>query len=199
LTETPIIAVNRFKDSQSFHVVGWDHTAEGRMVAEYLLERGHRRLALIGLNPPGREANPLRLEGYRAACADAGYPLEEARVELMEDRSRLSFALKRAIENGADAIFVPGQEKLAVEALAALQNLLGVRVPEDVSVIGGENPGWSHLLNPPLTAVAEPLDLLARGAVDHMFDLIAKRGRRATEVILLKTIIERKSVRLRKG
>lgn len=196
IRETPIIAFNRSADTH-FHVVGWNNQAEGRMVADYFLARGHQRLAFIGTNPPGAQANPARLTGYRAACAKAGFPLDDARVELLEDRSRLSLALKRAIDHRADAIFIPGLEKLAIESLTILQSLLGLRVPEDVSVIGGENPGWSDLFNPPLTTVDTPLDLLAKGAVDHMFDLLEHRPRRATETYLLKKIIERKSVRTR--
>lgn len=197
--ETPIVAVNYTGEISAFHVVGWDHRAEGRMVAEYFLRRGHTRLALIGSQPPLNKSGILRMEGYAAACQEAGFPLRSSRVELLESRALLYAAVKRVVDQEADAIFLPGQDRLAVEAIAILQKMLGLRVPADISVVGGENAGWSELLDPPLTTVAAPLHELAERAVEHMLDLVASRPRLPTEMIVRTQILERKSVGDRTG
>ena len=195
LKETPIIAINYTGDRHpAFHVVGWDHEAEGRRVAEYFLDRGHRRLGLIGTQPASSRTNTLRVKGYADACRAAGQPLQLARVELLETRTLLYAAVQRVIDEKADAIFLPGQQKLAVEALHIIQKMLGLKIPGDISLIGGENPGWSELLDPPLTTVTAPFQALAELAVSHMLDLVANRPRKMTEMILQTTIIERKSV-----
>lgn len=191
---TPIIAMNRYDPDSRFHVVNWDHRAEGRMVAEYFLARGHRRLALIGSQPPFAKGGLLRTQGYDEACRKAGFPLLSSRVELLESRTLLYAAVKRVVDEGADAIFLPGQDKLAVESITILQKMLGLKIPADISIIGGENPGWSELLDPPLTTVAAPLRELAERAGAHMLDLVASRPRQPTETILRTHIIERKSV-----
>ena len=200
LKETPIIAINYTADfHKAFHVVGWDHKAEGRMVAEYFLERGHRRLGLIGTQPPSSRTNILRMQGYAEACREAGHPLQPSRVELLETRTLLYAAVKRVIDEEADAIFLPGQQKLAVEAAHIIQKMLGLKIPADISLIGGENPGWSELLDPPLTTVTAPFQELAELSVSHMLDLVANRPRKMTEMIMQTTIIERKSVATRTG
>lgn len=200
LKETPIIAINYTADvHKEFHVVGWDHKAEGRMVAEYFLERGHRRLGLIGTQPLSSRTNILRMQGYADACRKAGHPLQPARVELLETRALLYAAVKRVVDEDADAIFLPGQQKLAVEAAHIIQKMLGLKIPGDISLIGGENPGWSELLDPPLTTVTAPFQELADLSVTHMLDLAANRPRKMTEMIMKTTIIERKSVAARTG
>lgn len=198
LKETPIIAINYTAGRHpGLHVVGWDHRAEGRMVAEYFLSRGHRRLGLIGTQPAWSRTNARRVEGYAEACREAGHPLKAERVELLETRTLMYAAVKRVIDEGADAIFLPGQQKLAVEALQIIQKMLGLKVPGDISVIGGENPGWSELLDPPLTTVAAPFQELAELSVTHMLDLVARRPRQRTEMVMPTHLIERRSVALR--
>ena len=195
---TPTLVINRFSLTSRFHVIGWDHQAEGRVAAEYLLARGHQRLGIIAEPPGTRQSTQNRLSGYRAACRAAGCPLDEHRVELLESRDQLAVALGRVLATNADALYVPGQGRLGPEAVQILQSTLKVRVPRDISVVSGEHPGWSTLLTPPLTTVDAPLELLARRSVDHMMKLVEKRPAQPTEVLLDTPIIERKSVRDRR-
>ncbi len=199
LKKTPIVAVNRFSLTSRFHIVGWDHAAEGRTVAEYLLKLGHKRLAFVAEPPAHWRSTQNRLESYRAACAAAGYPLEDNRVELLETREQLALALARIMASGADAIYAPGQGRLGPEVAQILQASFKVNIPQDISLVCGEHPGWSSLFTPPLTTVNAPLELLARKSVDHLLALMEKRASTPIELLLDTPIIERKSVRDRRG
>jgi len=199
LKKTPIVVINRYSLAPRFHVVGWDHAAEGRTVAEYLLKLGHKKLAFVAEPPAHWRSTQDRLASYRAACAAARRPLEASRVELLESREQLALALSRIVASGADAIYAPGQGRLGPEAAQILQYSLKVRIPEDISLVCGEHPGWSPLFTPPLTTVDAPLNLLARQSVDHLLALIDKRAVAPAEVLLDTPIIERKSVRDRRG
>lgn len=192
---TPIVLLNRFGAGKRFHVVGWDHVAEGRAVAEYFLRQGLKRPAFVAVSGTGLNTY-RRLEGFKSACEKAGVPLPPERIEMLESRSLLFAAIKRVVDHQAEGIFLPGQNLFAAEALSIL-NLMGLKVPEDVSIIGGENPSWSELLNPPLTTIELPLHELAVLAINHLIALIEKKGTKPTEVLLATKIIERKSVRMR--
>lgn len=199
LDSTPIVVINRFSLASRFHVVGWDHTAEGRIVGEYLLKLGHRRLAIIAEPPADRHSTQSRLAGYRAACAAARAPLAPERIELLESREQLALALGRVLATKPDAIYVPAQGRLGPEAAQILQTTLKVRIPAEVSLVTGEHSGWSSLFTPPLTTVDAPLELLARRSVDHLLALIENRPTAPTEILLNTPIIERKSVLDRRG
>lgn len=191
---TPIVVINRFSFADRFHVVGWDHKAEGSTVADFLLQRGHKRLAFVAEPPAQRHSTQSRLAGYRERCLASGIGFDNHLVELLESRDQLAGALSRLVNRGADAIYAPGQGKLGPESLQILQSILRVKVPEQISIVGGEHPGWTSLFDPPMTTVDAPLEQLARRSVDHMLDLIAQRPTEPTEILLATPIIDRKSV-----
>jgi DNA-binding LacI/PurR family transcriptional regulator len=195
ISDTPIVVINRFSLADRYHVVGWDHEAEGRAVAKYLLARGHRSAAFVAPPPAIAHSTRSRLRGFRAEFAAAGFPLPEHLAEILDSSDQLASALARVRERGAAAIYFPGQDRLGIEALRILQRVLGLRVPDDISVVAGENPGWSALMDPPLTTVDAPLELLARHCVDHMIKLIEHRAPEPTEVLIATPIIERMTVR----
>ncbi len=198
MESTPVVVINRFSLAPRFHVVGWDHEAEGRAVAEYFLQRGHTRLAFVALPPATRQSTASRLLGYQKRCRKAGVAADPDCVEILESSAQLVGALGRLIEKRVDAIYFPGQERLGIEALYILQKLLKVRVPEDISIIGGENQGWSYLFDPPLTTVDAPCEQLASRCVDHMLELLDNHAPKQAEILIGTPIIERKSVRDRR-
>lgn len=196
MQDTPVIILNRFQDHGKMNVVGWDHVAEGRIVAEYLFKRGHRRIAFLTPHAMNREANLLRLRGLREAAETAGHPIDEGYIEMLEEGSPLYAALQRLVARKADAVFVPGHGRHSMEVINLLQGGMGLRVPDDISVIGGESPGWSLLTNPPMTAVRVPYELIAAQAVNLMMELIGRKGPQSpVERLLDVELIERKSVR----
>ena len=191
---TPIVVVNRFTLADRYHVVGWDHVAEGRSVGEYLLRRGHRCPGMIAAVPLSRHSTRSRLEGLRAVYAEAGLPLGKQLAEALETPDQLVAALRRMRDRRVDALYFPGQERLGIEAVRLLQGVFHLRVPDDVSVVSGENAGWSGLTDPPLTTVDAPLELLSQHCVDHMLKLVENRPTQLAEVLIATPIIERMSV-----
>lgn len=194
---TPVVVINRFSLADRFHVVGWDHKSEGATVADYLIARGHKRLAFIAEPPASRHSTQSRLAGYRERIQAAGLVHTPGLVELLESREQLVGALGRIVEQRADAIYIPGQGKLGPEALNIVQRILKLRVPDDISIVSGEHPGWSSLFDPPLTTVDAPFEQLARTSVNHMLSLMEHKPTQNTELLLETPVIERKSVRER--
>jgi len=134
------------------------------------------------------------LEGFREVFAASGLPVDPQLAEALETPEQLVSALRRLIDRRVDSIYFPGQERLGIEAVRLLQRVFQLRVPDDISIIAGENAGWSALCDPPLTTVDAPLELLARRCVDHMVNLMEHLPTEPTEVLIATPIIERLTV-----
>lgn len=81
-------------------------------------------------------------------------------------------AVSRVVRLGADAILIPGSNYEALEGLNVIINVMGLRVPRDVALIGGEIHGVSEFLPPPMTTIEEPLTKIADLAVDTLAALM---------------------------
>ncbi|EIP98983.1 transcriptional regulator [Opitutaceae bacterium TAV1] len=166
---TPVVFTDDFSGRQDRWSVRSDCEATGRLAAEHFLKNGRRRLAFVG--SPGSQEQ-VRLEGYRKAIVAAG---AECREELFLMRSQeITFysAVSRVIRLGADAILIPGSNYEALEGLNVIINVMGLRVPQDVALIGGEIHGVSEFLPPPMTTIEEPLTKIASLAVDTLAALM---------------------------
>jgi LacI family transcriptional regulator len=102
--------------------------------------------------------------------------------------------MTRMVRADADAIYAPGTSFQAMECLHILTYSMGLKVPQDISLIGGENEGISSLMNPPLTTIAEPLREMAERAADMIDRLTAGEKVAPRHVTLPVRLIERDSV-----
>ncbi len=169
-TRMPVVYMDKFDPSPRQHTVCSDHYSSGYLAAQHFLARGRRRLAFLGGDvAPLRE----RLRGYRKAMEEANVAPEEHLLLLNNrDTSTLS-AITRIVRAGADSIFVPGTSFQAIECLHMLTYVMGLRVPQQIALIGGENHGISTYQNPPLTTIEEPLQEMAEQAANMLEQLTA--------------------------
>ena len=180
-----------FSENQS----AWCHTVfpncytTGKIAGEYLLGKGHRKIAVIhDMDYTGCG----RAEGVRIAMREAGLDPEGSLLTLSSSEP-LHLAVKQLIDAGCTAVWVPGEDMKVLEVNWLIQELAGKRVPDDISLLGSENPGISEFQRPSLTTIAIPLHEMAEIAVD-----LVMQGE--TEVLrkieLPAKLIERNSVRL---
>jgi DNA-binding LacI/PurR family transcriptional regulator len=164
------------------HHVGVDNVGAAAAATRALLDRGHRRIAAIGVQDEGAQddTSRLRYAGYRRALDEAGIPVDPALLGHVGDFNRAegSVAAERLLDAGAgpDALLC-FSDSLALGALYTL-GVRGVRVPEDVEVMGFDDiaegrfsvPAFSTV-DPGRSGVAErALDLLTgvdRSAPGH--------------------------------
>jgi LacI family transcriptional regulator len=187
----PVVYMDKFEAEPKQWTVCSDHAASGYLAAKHFLARGKKRLGFLGGDaPPFLE----RLRGYRRALAEAKLTPDERLLQPMPAGTSHTAAVTRLVRAGADSLYVPGTSFQAMECLHLLTYVMGVRVPQDISVIGGENEGISQWQNPPLTTVEEPLREMAEKAV-AMLDALTQ-GERWPErqVTLPVRLIERDSV-----
>lgn len=187
----PVVHIDKFPVDPSEYIVCSDHYGAGYRAARHFIERGKKKPAfLAGDYFPMAE----RLKGFKKALAEADMPIDEQCASLFGPESNHVSVITRIVRAGADAIYAPGSSFEALECLHILSYVMGLKVPQDIALIGGENERVSSLLNPPLTTLEEPLKEMAEQAVT-MLDRLTQ-GEKITErnVMMPVRLIDRNSV-----
>jgi LacI family transcriptional regulator len=183
----PLILLHRSAPhSLDIPCVTIENKSGARKIVDHLIEQhGYRRIAFL-VGEDGSEDSYWREMGYREALAAHDIPFDPALIGKGGFNEQVaSQAVKSWLDQGldVDAIFA-GDDDSAVGAIAALKEA-GIRVPEDVAVVGFDDIPISRHLSPPLTTVRVPIETAAREAVNQLVRLI--RTGEAENLILLPT------------
>ena len=173
--------------------VSASHTSGASEAVEHLLSLGHRRIAAV-TGPRGWIATEERLRGYRAALAAVGV-MPDQRLEVESDFSdRGGFQATEALLELPDpptAIFA-FNDMLAIGAMQAAR-ARGIRIPEDLSVIGFDDTFEASIVTPTLTTVRQPLAEMGRMAVALLVRLLQNQRIEALHVELATKLVVRES------
>ncbi len=151
-----------------FDSVVIDQQAGVDQVLRYLFSLGHHRIAFC--RPLESTRSTLREDCFLKGMRDAGHAVpDEYRIPL-EDLEAGPETLRRLLarKHKPTAIFA-GNDRIALIVMKRL-NELGVRVPEDISLVGFDNLNYTEHLQVPLTTVDQPKDLLGRRASELLFE-----------------------------
>ncbi|GAB3107935.1 LacI family DNA-binding transcriptional regulator [Streptomyces calidiresistens] len=170
--------------------VGATNWSGGLAATRHLLELGHRRIGMIS-GPPDMLCSQARIDGYRAALETAGIAIDPTLVRrgtFLVDSGRTHGTALLTMDEPPTAIFA-GSDLQAFGVLDAARRL-GLRVPEDLSVVGFDDLPLSHSAWPPLTTVRQPLGDMAAHAVRTVLTMRrgespdARRVELATELVV---------------
>ncbi|MCS7239938.1 MAG: LacI family transcriptional regulator [Candidatus Bipolaricaulota bacterium] len=163
----PVVAVGK---QPGLPYVDVNNYGGARMATEHLLSLGYRRIATI-TGPLSHLHVQDRLAGYRDALKAHGIPYEEELVvEGGFTEVGAMAAVAKLLPLRPEAIFVQS-DTMAAGVMRALRSH-GLRVPEDVAVVGFDDIPLASLLDPPLTTVRQPIRLLGFMAVELLVDLL---------------------------
>jgi DNA-binding LacI/PurR family transcriptional regulator len=174
---TPVMVVARCWDEGDCVTV--NDFAGGRIAGEHLIQLSHRKIGCISHAEPGNPAVQARVQGFQAALEDGGCSFLPGRMIHVE-RIRLVDA-EQAVEavlsmpDRPTALFVTA-DRLAIGFIHQLQ-ARGVRVPEDVAVVGYDDIRYAEFLQVPLTTVALPKYEMGRQAAEVLFERIEAGAR----------------------
>jgi DNA-binding LacI/PurR family transcriptional regulator len=180
---------------EPFSSIRIDDRAGGRLAAEYLLERGHRRCAFVGdadLPDYAIHTSDWRLEGYRQALADAGIDLPERYIALApHGRENARQSAHRLLDQPEppSAIFAASDNQ-AMGVLRAARDR-GLSIPRELAVIGFDDLDVADYIG--LTTIRQPLEESGRVAVGLLMDRLADRTRPAQRVRLPLTLVRRET------
>ncbi|MEQ8821364.1 MAG: LacI family DNA-binding transcriptional regulator [Sumerlaeia bacterium] len=144
-----------------------DNRLGGEMAVDYLVEKGHRRIAFVS-GDTTFQTNRLRYEGYCQGLQKHGLPLREPYLvpnqEFLEEQGFCGVERLMALAEPPTAIFATSD--LTAMGCIRAATAQGCRVPEDVAVLGFDNLKISAHLGIPLTTVGQPREEIGRQAVD---------------------------------
>jgi LacI family transcriptional regulator len=168
----PVVVTGRSLSAPGLFSLDFDNFEGGRLATHHLLTLGHRSIAFIAGDPRHPDANE-RLRGYRAALAAAEVPFRPELVvpgQYSEDSGRM--AVERLLDSREPftAIFA-SNDQMAFGAGLALHRR-GMRVPEDVSLVGFDDLAGALYSIPPLSTVHQPVYELGRLAATAMLQLL---------------------------
>ncbi len=195
LREVPTVVLNSEDKAGYFPGIAPDEVAGGLEATQYLLEAGHRRVAMINIETlesrlPGAVG---RFEGYRRALEGAGLTLDPSLVRFGEgsENHGFKYALElMALPEPPTAIFC-ANDRTAWGAYQAMAQL-GKKIPADVSIIGFDNQETlAPHLRPGLTTLNLPFEQMGRRAVDLILEGVKPLGQLE---LLGCSLIERNSV-----
>jgi len=148
-----------------------DNVEGGRLAASHLLAHGHRRVAILG-GPAGVFSAEERHRGFRDRIAAGGGQVVFAdHGDYTVEAGRQGADVMLGLASPPTAVFATS-DQTALGVLDAAR-IRGVAVPEALSLIGFDDIGPWHLLNPALTAIRQPVEELGRRAVQLLLASIA--------------------------
>jgi LacI family transcriptional regulator len=193
--DVPIVLLNRSASSRAFSTVCADNEAGGALAANYLLGLGHRTLAHI--TGPRQHGNLSdRTRGFVRALEAARDPVEPVVLHGTFNFAGGAALTRKVLENypGVTAIFAAND----VMAFGAVRAILdrGLRIPEDISLMGFDNIEFSSVMYPPLTTIHQPKYQMGHAAVEILLRLARDKQKQMPEQRILGVeLIERQSCR----
>jgi len=166
----------------------------GVAAAQHLLDLGHRRIAVI-TGPLERRSARDRLEGVRTAMEAAGMPLDERLV-----RTGMWFSFEEGLDHARELLSLAepptavlcGNDLQAFGVYEAARQA-GVRIPEDLSVVGFDDISYTRWCGPPLTTVRQPFRELGATAATLVLDLAGGKSTAQARIELATMLVVRAS------
>ncbi|MDD9716116.1 LacI family DNA-binding transcriptional regulator [Dinoroseobacter sp. PD6] len=190
----PVVhSFGRFASAPHVHVVGIDNIECGRMAARTLLARGYRKIGFMG-GPREATSTIDRREGFHQVVARrngievsesfaAAYSFDAGKTEM-----------SRLLQHGPAEAYFCGDDVLSIGALAAIE-AAGLRVPQDVGIIGlndMEMAGWSNL---DLTTIRQPVQQIISSSIELVVAMLEQPDRYPEARLFACEVIERGTLR----
>jgi LacI family transcriptional regulator len=171
----PVVLLNRVADDNAFSSVSVDDRAGVRLVIEHLTSLGHRRVAHIA-GPQSLSTGHGRYRGFVSSMSDAGLKFDKELVTFAS-----TFSIVEGLRCGTELLSLPepptaivaGNDMLALGCCTAVERL-GLRCPDDVSIVGFNDMPFTDRLSPPLTTVHVPHYDLGMHAAELLLERVAQ-------------------------
>jgi DNA-binding LacI/PurR family transcriptional regulator len=191
----PVVYVGARPRRGKIHSVHLDDEDVGYQAAKYLLQLGHHQIATL-LGPSNEDCVSDRLEGYKRALAEAGIPFSKKLVAQGDWSASSGYTLLQRLltaQTPFTAVFAQN-DRIAIGAIRALREH-GLRVPDEVSVLGVDDMPLASYFDPPLTTFRQDTFQIGRTAAQLMLQSIEKRRLPGKRISLPATLIVRASTR----
>lgn len=191
----PIVLVDSYCQDHYFHSIQINDRYGGYIATKYLLERGHRNISLVTGKIKKEGVSEKRYLGYRDALKEFG--IEFKHDYLMEGTVDYDYGIAIADRIAADKQITAVFATADILAMGLMKRLkyIGVKIPEDISIIGFDDVYITKMTDPGLTTVKQGIYKKGETSVRMILDCINHKLKGKQEIILPIEIVERDSVR----
>lgn len=176
----PVVYFDRVPENAAVHCIKADNFQGAYDATSHLIRSGYKRIAHI-TSPPHVSITIERLNGYKKALEDFGIAFDAEYVKYcahggkilqeMDDALDALFAM----ENKPDALFT-ASDRITTRSLIVL-NRRGMKIPDEIGLIGFTNTDLAEALNPPLSCVQQPAFEMGVAATEMLIKLMERKNR----------------------
>lgn len=190
LRKFPFVIIGASVKDPKVSFVDSDNYEGGRQVVNHLVKLGHQRIAFV--YPDLEIFNAAhRLEGYKAGLRENGLPVHEELIVSLEDKQSGEECITQLLEANPTAIFA--FHDLTVAKLISCLVGKGIRVPEDIAIIGFDDEEFCRFFDPPITTVRQPLRQMGKIAAQALIERRLDGSGEAFQEVLSVRLIVRES------
>lgn len=187
----PTVLVETRGKDYGFPSVAIDNEKAAYEATEYLIKKGNKKIAYVGVNPETQNASAVRFTGYKKAISDNGLDYNEDLVQFgglkaADGRDGMEAIIHKA---KVDAVFCASDE-IAMGVINTLRDN-GIKVPEEVDVVGFDNIYASSIYYPNLTTVEQPMYDMGSVGMRMLIKVINKVELDEEHIVLDYKMIER--------
>ncbi|HUF38431.1 MAG TPA: LacI family DNA-binding transcriptional regulator [Anaerolineales bacterium] len=180
--QVPFLVAGRPMNAPNASFIDVDNVSGAMKAVQHLIGLGRRRIATVA-GSPDTAAGLDRLTGYRRALKENGLAIDEDLITAGDFTEPGGYeAAGRLLERQPDAIFC-GSDMMAVGVLRRLKEA-GVRVPEEISIVGYDDLPPARLTDPPLTTIRQPIRRFGVRAVQTLTEMVSHPNQGQVRVIL---------------
>jgi len=171
--EFPIVLIDRTYSELETHSVVVDNRAGAKEAVDHLIQNGHRKIAAMVISPAHISTQVERLDGYKDSLIDNNIPINEyyQKVIPREDIYRSVTQIINEWKNDGmmpSALFVSNNQ-IAIGCLEVFREM-GVSIPKDLSFVSFDDIDLFRLFSPPVTSIIQPIQSIAKNAVEILLE-----------------------------
>lgn len=189
----PVVLLNNVLDMPDLLCITTSHYEGAVSAVEHLYQRGHRKIGLLaGQFSP--QVNEARYQGYVDALSRRGLEIDPRYILEIDptlEAGEGAMARLLALEDRPTGVFCTN-DTVAAGAMKAVIRA-GLRIPEDVAVVGFDDSSVSRIVEPELTTVRIDMDRMGRLAAEKLFDLIEGIPSAETRIVIPTELVVRSS------
>ena len=193
----PMVLFNRAQDDPNMSAITSDNIEGGKKIAKFLISSGHKKISYIA-GWEGASTQRDREAGFISILNDAGLSLHSRKVGnfVFEDSREATRSM--FLNNPPEAVFV-ANDHMAFAVMDTLRYELGLKIPDDVSVVGYDDVPAASWPSYSLTTVQQPVNIMVRETVEILIEKIENPEARPQKIKVDGPLILRKSAKIHKG
>lgn len=171
-SDTKVVLLDRLIDGVKCDAVLVDNENGAYKAVKHLIDQGYRRIGIIN-GYVDRTTGRGRFNGYLRALKESDISVDESLIKFGNFKKRIGIDLARELLDRPDrpeALFVANID-MTLGAIMTIKEM-GLKIPQDIGIVGFDDSEWALILDPPLTVVSQPVYSLASTAAEMLIKKI---------------------------